>query len=69
MCLAVPGKVESLSGDTAEIDFSGLKRKASVLFIPDVKIGDFVLVHAGFAIQKVDKDAAKETIRIFKELQ
>lgn len=69
MCLAVPGKVESVNGDSAEIDFSGLKRKASIQFIPDVKIGDFVLIHAGFAIQKVDKNVAKETIRIFKELQ
>ncbi|MFA5097727.1 MAG: HypC/HybG/HupF family hydrogenase formation chaperone [Candidatus Margulisiibacteriota bacterium] len=68
MCLAIPGKVESISGDSSEVNFSGLKRTVSLKLLPGVKTGDYVLVHAGFAIQTVDKHAAKKTLKLFKGL-
>ena len=68
MCLAIPGRVKSISGDSSEVIFSGLKRKVSTKLLPGVKVGDFVLVHAGFAIQTVDKNAAKETLKLLKSL-
>ena len=68
MCLAVPGKVKKISGRTAVIDFSGITRQASIDLTPKVKYGDYVLVHAGFVIQILDKNAAKETIKLFKSL-
>ncbi|MEK7376600.1 MAG: HypC/HybG/HupF family hydrogenase formation chaperone [Candidatus Margulisiibacteriota bacterium] len=68
MCLAIPGRVKSISGDISEVIFSGLKRKVSLKLLPGVKVGDFVLVHAGFAIQTIDKNAAKETLKLLKSL-
>ncbi len=68
MCLAVLGKVISVSKDRAKADFSGITREVSITFTPHVKIGDYVMVHAGFAIQKVEKDDAEETLRLFKSL-
>ncbi len=68
MCLALPGKVKRLSQGRAEIDFSGVAREASVMLVPKVKKGDWVLVHAGFAIQIIDKNEAKETLRLFNSI-
>ena len=68
MCLALPGKVKSISAGSAEVDFSGIKRKISTALVPKVKKGDYVIVHAGFAIQILDKKNAKETIKLFEEL-
>ena len=58
MCLGVPGKVISMEGDLAEVDFSGIRRKVSLLICPDVREGDYVLVHVGFAIQRLDEEEA-----------
>ena len=52
MCLAVPGRIVELSGQAAVVDLGGVRRAASVAFIDDPKIGDYVLLHAGFAIEK-----------------
>lgn len=70
MCLAVPGKIVEINGDKqhATIDYGdGTKRVVNVSLV-DVSKGDYVLVHAGFAIQKVDPEEAQETLRLFKEL-
>ena len=68
MCLAVPGKIiKILKNHEAEIDFGGVKRSAQLDFLPKAKAGDYVIVHAGFAIQKLDKKDAKETIALLKE--
>lgn len=70
MCLAIPGKIIELDKETqsATVDYgSGTKRKANVSLV-QVKIGDYVLVHAGFAIQVLDEKEAQETLALFKEM-
>ena len=69
MCVAVPTKVVSVEDDTAVVDVSGARRAVSLLLIEDkVNVGDYVLVHAGFAIRKVEEDFAKETLDLFNKM-
>lgn len=67
MCLAVPGKIISIDGKMAEVDYGGVTRETNVSMV-DVKVGDYVIIHAGFAIQTIDEDEAKETIKLWQEL-
>lgn len=69
MCLAVPGKVISI-GDhmRATVDMLGVQREASLRLVPDAKVGDFVLVHAGFGIQVVNPEEAAETIKLMQDM-
>lgn len=67
MCLAVPGKIVKINGDIAKVDYGGIVRNANISLV-DVKEGDYVIVHAGFAIQVIDEREAKETIKIFREI-
>lgn len=67
MCLAIPSKIISIDGDTAIIDVDGVRRDASLLLLEDPQINDWVIVHAGFAIHKIDEAAARESLRILKE--
>lgn len=69
MCLAVPGKIIAIEDLLATIDISGVTRKVSLMLLPETKIGDFVLVHAGFAIQAIDEEEANKTLALFKELE
>jgi hydrogenase expression/formation protein HypC len=66
MCLAVPGKIVSIEDTLAEVDLAGTVRKASLLLVPDAGIGDYVLIHAGFAIQVLDEDYALETLKLLE---
>jgi len=68
MCLAVPAQVLEIQGSEATLDFGGVKRKANISLLEDVKIGDYVIVHVGFAIQKLDEKEAKESLRYWKEI-
>ncbi len=68
MCLAIPGKVVELRGNVAVVDYGGIRREARVDFIPDVKVGDYVIVHTGFAIEKMDEEAAKRSIEAWNEI-
>lgn len=69
MCLAIPSKIISMNNTTARVDVYGARRDISLLLMSeDVSIGDYVLVHAGFAIQKVDEDAANEAIGLIKKI-
>lgn len=69
MCLAIPGKIESINDENiADINFDGVFRSASLDMLPNAKIGDYVLVHAGFAIEIVDEEEAQKTISLLKEL-
>ena len=69
MCLAIPAKIEMLEGDNlAVVDSSGVKRQISTDLTPQVKVGDFVLVHAGFSIEIVDEEDAKKTLDLIKEM-
>ncbi len=67
MCLAFPGKIVSIDEQQATVDFDGVKKKINISLIADVKKGDFVIVHAGFAIEKVDRNAKKEIDELIKE--
>jgi hydrogenase expression/formation protein HypC len=69
MCVAVPTKVVSVQDDEAVVDLYGARRAVSLLLMQDpVKVGDYLLVHAGFAIHKVEEDYAKETLRLFNKM-
>jgi len=67
MCLAVPGQVVERNGDHANIDFGGVFRKVNVCLV-DAKVDDFVLVHAGFAIQIIEEDEAKQIVELWHEM-
>ncbi|MCP4686935.1 MAG: HypC/HybG/HupF family hydrogenase formation chaperone [Desulfobacterales bacterium] len=67
MCLAIPSKIEKIENSMASIDVDGVKRECSMLLMEDAKVGDYVIVHAGFAIQKIDEVAAMETLSFLKE--
>lgn len=69
MCLAIPAKIESVEKGTAVVDFGGAKKKISLGILNGVKKGDYVLVHAGFAIGKVSREEAEDTLEAFQELR
>lgn len=68
MCLAVPGEIIKIEGIKAEVSFSGAIRNVDLSLISGAKLGDYVLVHAGCAIQIVPSDEARETIELFEEV-
>ena len=68
MCLAVPVKVVSIEDDEAETEIGGVRRRVSVALTPEVKTGDYVLLHTGYAIGVVDEVEAKETLKLFEEI-
>ena len=68
MCLAVPGKVLSLDGDKGIVEIGNMKREVFMHLLPDVDVNEYVLVHAGCAIQKIDEEEAKITLDTLKEL-
>jgi hydrogenase expression/formation protein HypC len=69
MCLAIPAKVISVDGASAMVTIEEVEYKASLLLLDDVKPGDYIMLHAGFAIQKVDAEEAEETLRLLNELE
>ena len=68
MCLAVPAKVLEINGKVAIVDFGGVKREARLDLLSDVKVGDYVIVHTGFAIEKLDEKTAKEILQAWEEV-
>ena len=68
MCLAIPGQVVDVRDSTATIDMMGVRRDISLSLTPSAQVGDWVLVHAGFAIEVIDAEQAEETIEIVREL-
>ena len=69
MCIAIPSRIVTIGDMTATVDVYGARREVSLLLLPEeAKIDDYVLVHAGFAIQKIDSDAAAEALKLIKEL-
>ncbi len=69
MCLAVPGQLIELNGEQAKVDMHGSEVEVSTVLVPEVKLGDWVLIHAGFAIQRLDEDEAMETWQLLKDLE
>ena len=69
MCLAFPAKVVDIKDLLATVELSGVTRQASLMLLPEAKLGDYVLVHAGFAMQIVDKQQVDEMLEIFDEIE
>jgi hydrogenase expression/formation protein HypC len=74
MCLAVPGKITSITGDdqfsrVGKIDFGGVLKEASLAYVPEAQIGDYVIVHVGFALSRVDEEEALKVFEYLREIQ
>ena len=67
MCLAIPSKIVKIEDNVATIDVDGVKREASLLLVDNTRIGDYVIVHAGFAINKINEEDALESLKLLKE--
>ena len=68
MCLSVPGKVVEIQNNMAKVEFGGVLRDVSMDVCPDVVVGEYVLIHTGFAIQKLDEKEALETLDILRKM-
>lgn len=73
MCLAVPGKILSISGDEpltrmAKVDFGGIQKDVSIAYVPDAEVGKYVIVHVGFALSVIDEEEAQKVFEYLKEL-
>ncbi|MCW5552855.1 MAG: HypC/HybG/HupF family hydrogenase formation chaperone [Verrucomicrobiae bacterium] len=73
MCLAIPGKIESIQGDDlltrlGKVNFGGILKEACLAYVPEAKVGDYVIVHVGFALSKVDEAEAQQIFEYLKEM-
>ncbi len=68
MCLSIPSKVLSINGDKATVSVGGTEYEASLQLLDDVKVDDYILIHTGFAIQKISEEEAIETLKLIKDL-
>jgi len=72
MCLAVPGRVEAIYDEQGtrmgRVDFGGVVKEVCLACLPEIAVGDYTIVHVGFAIGKIDEDSAKEALKTFEEL-
>ena len=72
MCLAVPGQVESIFEDNGarmgKVNFGGVVKEVCLVYLPDIQVGDYTIVHVGFAISQIDEASAQETLKTFEEL-
>ncbi len=74
MCLAIPGKLTSISGDdplmrTGKVDFGGILKDVNLAYVPEAKLGDYVIVHVGFALSRVDEAEAQQVFEYLREMQ
>jgi len=74
MCLAIPGKIESISGDDplsrmGKINFGGIHKQACLAYVPEAKVGDYVIVHVGFALSVVDEEEAHKVFGYLKQME
>ena len=67
MCLAIPSKIIKIENNLGTIDVEGVTRETNLILIEDAKVGDYVIVHAGFAIRKIDEFEARESLKILRE--
>jgi len=67
MCLAIPSKIVKIENNVATIDVDGVRRKASLLLVENPNVGDYVIVHAGFAINKLNEEDAMESLNLIRE--
>lgn len=71
MCLAVPGQVMTIEDDpmrTASVSFAGVTKSVSLAMVPEAQVGDYVIVHVGFAISRLDEEAARRTLQTYADL-
>lgn len=68
MCLGIPARIVQLEGSLAVVEVGGVRREVSVSLLDDVALGDWVIIHAGFAIQKLDPEEAEKTLLLFREI-
>ena len=68
MCLGIPGRVVEIKKNVAKVDVGGLLRDISIELCPEVSVGEYVLIHTGFAIQKVDEEEARETLDLLRKM-
>ena len=68
MCLAVPVKIVSIDGDEAETEVAGVRRRVSIALTPEAKVGNYVLLHTGYAIGVIDEAEAEETLKLLEEI-
>jgi hydrogenase expression/formation protein HypC len=73
MCLAVPGKIESITGEALEragkVNFGGVMKEVNLAYVPEAKVGDYVIVHVGFAISTVDPEEAERVFGYLREME
>ncbi len=68
MCIGIPAKVVEINGSTGKVDYQGVVRETSFVMLPDVKIGDYVILHAGFAIKQLSEEDAAETLKLIEKM-
>ncbi|MBI9090297.1 MAG: HypC/HybG/HupF family hydrogenase formation chaperone [Desulfobacterium sp.] len=68
MCLAVPSKIVEIKDQVATVDVDGVTREASLMLLDDISIGDYVIVHAGFAIERIDEEVAQQTLQDMRDM-
>jgi hydrogenase expression/formation protein HypC len=72
MCLAIPGRVDAIYGDglarMGKVNFGGIVKDVCLAYVPEIAVGDYTIVHVGFAISKIDEASAQQTLRSFREM-
>ena len=68
MCLAIPALIKSVADKEAEVEIGGIARRISLWLTPEAKVGDYVLIHTGYAINVLDQEEAEETLRLLQEI-
>ncbi|MDK1037951.1 MAG: HypC/HybG/HupF family hydrogenase formation chaperone [Actinomycetota bacterium] len=72
MCLGIPGRVTEISGEgiglMGRVDFDGVIKEVSLAYVPDIEVGDYTIIHVGFAITQLDEESAKETLALLRML-
>jgi len=68
MCLAIPTKILSIQGDNATIELGGMQREVSLMLLEDASVGDWVIIHAGFAIEKLSEEDAQQTLALLRDI-
>lgn len=68
MCLAIPAKILKIEDNLAQVDMAGVRRQADIRMVSNVRVGEYILIHAGFAIEKIGEKEAKETLQLLREI-
>lgn len=68
MCVAVPMKIQTIEGDLGQAEMAGVNRRISLALLPEARVGDYVIVHAGYAIERLDEAEALKTLELFRQL-